>query len=859
MAKILTNTANHSIVLTLNNVTSSDSNIISLESEKSVLYDSIIITNELDPNYNVPLIQNYIDNGILVEEILDNPQTSELQLLPPGNLTINLSTGIPELFTNIVNPHVDNLQVLPVTDKDGKLLCIYYKSPQGISISTDFGTTQVLINNSNLLYPEEITSFAAQAYDSIGGNLVVVKRLFIGTLREGVKTFTPGINLTYVDFEPNVAYDIDSPLFKNSVTTTTITKNELDILDPSTNNPKIVTSFPSFCATYILSITNSPSNSGCPILIASRSQHSTVTTTTYVNSITHAIISSSTVTTAPVYYTKINFKYLHDNILVGDIVTPTIPEINWPPYFQDSNHWVLLQENGTSQNHPEIIIYPTMPSHILDVITEYNNSGALFMLKSDSSINTLFHLVTSENLSSIPVINQYILPTQLTSIKINNISILYETVSTNYNVFVTIPEQIWRYSSASYILGETGWTPIIYDKQLTITPYTGNTLPSYLSTNCSDGILTPSSSSILKNLCNFILVPKVHTTNGYIGLLATEIGLIFYDLKLVNNIFTTDVKQARILLNNLAKSIISDIKVFIRNENIYALTCSYKSQIPLVYNNNTQCLQLVNDNSTLVEASYYLKPDVEHLIDSIFYVKPESFILNTVQSTEQKSYDPVLLDYNHNYTLISPTYTFKMSGLSQDTILVTALSSFLAYKYYFPTVSERIVSSINKIEKNILQLNEYEHSFRMPNIASIDISTPVGVSVSVNGATSVLLPGSFIDNGIVKTSFVCIASNGKVVLPTKFTQEQPTIGQYQTTIAFAEPFKGTIFMQETSTIITLAGVSGFFATILHNRTKYPQVILDSSVIGLLNDIKYIDDARLEISFLSSVNTTVTLI
>ena len=857
MTHILTNATNNSVILSLDNTNTLTSNTIMLDVGESVLYETL----NIDPL----LLQEYIDSGILIAEDLILKPNSELQVIPQPDFTLNVSTGTPELIIKANNTGLDNLAVLPVVDKNGKILCIYYKSIQGMSISFDLGATQALINNDNLLFPDEITSFAVETYTSNEGVLQPIKRLFIGTLREGVKTFTPGVDTTYADFDPNVYFpgtssEDKNPIFKNCVKhLETITKTYYsDPIYPdgtiiSNTKPPDIT-FPSYCASYILAVVNNPINTGCPILIATRPKYTETATDiqyTYTNSvITNTIGPIYTTPYNNVYKNKIICKYLHDSIYTNNILTPTIPVINEPSYFhKGSNTWLLLKELGSSiESIINIINAVGLPDDILDVITEYTPDGALFITRRQLGRNNLLKFTCSANQVNIPIL-QDITITELDSAKINNISYLTETTLIDYDIFFTLPTAIWKYSS----------------KTNTFSEFIGKDNPiSYFNTRIDSGIFKTTGTTWLKELTSFTLVPKATTSNKYIGLLGTELGIIFYDLTLnADNTFTTDYKNGRILLNNVANSITTDIKI----SGQYAFICSYSNRIPRTYSKNKNYFHLVGNKTGLTKSTIYLKPDVETLTDSAYYVSPDIENLNHVYTSEQKSIEPLLIDTNYVYNLISPIYTFKASNFIVDTVLQTALTTFLASKYYYPVITERLLSSVNKVDKNTLQLNEFTHRFTMPYLATINISTPVGTSYTVSKKTSTVLP-IYTNNGHTRNSIVCIRNDGSVVIPALITQNLINIDplgnylndQHETQLIFTDPFSGTVFVGPVNNLVEHPILmSGLFATLPHGLNKYPQVVLDSSVRDKIVDISYIDANRIEVSFSSSVNTTLYFI
>lgn len=951
MTQILTNYANNSIILTLNNTLSPDSSIVSLDPGESLLYDSVAVTNSLDPNYNVPLLQDYIDNGVVVLETLTAKHQSELQLLPQTNVTVGLSSGVPELVGKLNTVTTDNLQLLPVTDTLGRVLCIYYKSVEGMLISTDLGKTQSLISNDNLVFPDEITSFAVQTYESNGGVLVPVSRLYIGTLREGIKTFTPGVDSTYKDFDADTNFNDDTyPLFKNCEKTinllnTTKINTSGGVPDNKWWPPEIKINYTSYCPTYILGVVNNPSNSGCPIFIASRPKY---TVTTIINqTFTDGVLTdhpSPIVVIWPdhEYRTKIAVKFLHEKFYISGAQVDT-------PGSSSSNRWIRIQENAATQSGiGSVIIPPIFPQHLLDVITEYTADGMLFIAKDDVDANSLYKVVCSTDITAPISITTIALPTALQSGQLRHISQCVETGTSNYDIFITTMDTVWRYSSVS-----SSWSEFIGR----------NSLNNYLSTTIDEGIFSgvygglasfalnkmtltriPSKGKIvigqklssqdiaddtviqgltsgvanevgavyslsttpgtiaaqpftsyvsfLKDLSGFVLVPKDSLLNEYIGLLGTEIGVILYNLRLVNNVFITEAKNGRSILYNIAKSGISDIKVAIDSKAVYAFICSYASQIPRVFYNNMNCLQLINEDSDLTKHVIYMKPDVETTTDSPYYVNADSLVLNAIPTNEQKAYIPTLIDTNYTYDLISPRQAFKLKSLTdtQDDILLTALGTFLAHKYYFPFITERIISSVNKMEKAVDQLDEYKHEFRIHDISSLNYNESgsiTGMPTVVVKVLQATLP-IFLDNGHTRNGIVCVRFDGKIILPESIIQtltkryiatQQELIDagypntaegeqnyhddigfhqdQWQARLTFAEEFTGTLFVQDANNYWPVT-VSGLFSIIEHNNGGYPQVQLDPSVQPLLNDIKYIDGNRLEISFKSRVNTEVIL-
>ena len=454
MTQILTNPASNSIILTLNNTLSADSNILSLDPGESVLYNSVAITDPTDKNYNVTLLQDYVDNGVLLLETLTATHSSGLQILTQANLTLGLGSGVPEIVCKSAPTESNNLEILPVLDTYGSVFCIYYKTTWGVSVSFDLGATQTLISNENLLFPDEITSIAAQSYDSNGGILVPAKRLYIGTLREGVKTFTPGIDTTYVDFDPNAKFDNSASIFKHCTTETKVTNitNDGGPVDTSTS---YIYTYADYCPSFVLGIFNKSINSGCGILVATRPTLTEFTTTTNI-AYTGGVIANfstdvSVTTSAPAKSnkTKVSFKYLHDYIFKDNVVIPTIDStLPQPSYLTNSNGWVKVQELGTTVDSTSNILSSiTFQDDILDCITEYTPTGALFVTKDSTGHNNLYEFTSSININALPtIIEIQLVPSILQTAKINGIS-----YADGY-IFIALSDSVWKYDSGVWSL-----------------------------------------------------------------------------------------------------------------------------------------------------------------------------------------------------------------------------------------------------------------------------------------------------------------------------------------------------------------------------------------------------------------------
>ena len=169
-----------------------------------------------------------------------------------------------------------------------------------------------------------------------------------------------------------------------------------------------------------------------------------------------------------------------------------------------------------------------------------------------------------------------------------------------------------------------------------------------------------------------------------------------------------------------------------------------------------------------------------------------------------------------------------------------------------PYITERIISNVSPMEKT-LQLSEFKHAFTLNCPDGVGVISGLGQRIKITNRQIVSLQGVV----VYDTSFLCISTDSSVVLPVSIIETDVV------TLTFAASFTGVIYLQSTLDLDSVAvsvelPVIGLFSVLKHNLGKYPQVSLDSSVSSLLNDIRYVDQDSLEISFISPVNTVVNL-
>lgn len=140
-------------------------------------------------------ISRYIKPGIISDNTLvPTVPTVGIDSVSTCNYAVKLNENGSADKVNISYDTLDHLQIFPAS-YNGNLIAIYYRDADGISYSLDEGKNIIKVAGSelsNLKYPEEITSCAVCIYTDVYNSSLVRTKLYIGTLREGLKSLTPG-------------------------------------------------------------------------------------------------------------------------------------------------------------------------------------------------------------------------------------------------------------------------------------------------------------------------------------------------------------------------------------------------------------------------------------------------------------------------------------------------------------------------------------------------------------------------------------------------------------------------------------------------------------------------------------------
>lgn len=236
--------------------------------DESIFYRNFLVSDIQSTLYNQNKLDSYVKQGILSD--------SYFTPLPPSisvtGITNNTHSLAFSTSGNIIKTPAHNtynhLSLSYVLDSSlDKIKLIVYRDTDGMSYSTDGGMTCIKIPNTNLLYPNEITSFVIQAHTNISVT-VAKSKIFIGTLREGLKSFTIDLSSGWeqegADEHTIVSGTNNYFSFKHSITNLNKVKASDGIVYDYVPSD--------FAPCYVLTVNNYPITAGNGILVAVNSK-----------------------------------------------------------------------------------------------------------------------------------------------------------------------------------------------------------------------------------------------------------------------------------------------------------------------------------------------------------------------------------------------------------------------------------------------------------------------------------------------------------------------------------------------------------------------------------------------------------
>lgn len=733
--RLLTNISNGPALLNFYNTTTGlvDNQITTKEVNKyfepneSVFYNTFLVSEETSTLYNKSKLDSYINQGILSDSYyIPVPPTIEMTGVKNNTHSISLSSSLNFLKTISYNSY-NHLSLSYVLDSTlTKIRLIVYRDTDGMSYSEDGGLSCIKIPNDGLSYPSEITSFAIQAHDNIS-HPVAKCRIFIGTLREGLKSFTINKSTSWEvegsDESTLVSGTHNYFNFKYSITNPPTSTTPITISPDGITYDYIASDF---APCYVIAVNNYPLTAGNGILV-------------YVkNKIIDVVANIQTITETHQYL----FKYLHINTKAytttakGYIETPDIlnnvksftewtnicdPITRLPIDFNPTNI-----TTGDYRLHNPVTISGSFPI-LFDQIKQlpyypsntYNSttSGDLFVTAEKNGADyvcNLYSLTATNTIGTADATRRSLSFNKLPSLVSSSIfankfsGISYETIGTDLFIFITEREAVWYYNLTSgaawaklidastslyldsslhfttsankvtYLSGLTGFT-IIKGKNNTLTGIFGSDL-GYVQCNIINtlGVLSLNSVGI-----SF----KANIHSGLVRDFVSVYGL--------NNILSCGLETEPITGYNIP--------------NTYTTPIKYDLYTPTVTNNIPSNLSSDSNISTIIYKNYistesptdvfYNKYNITYLTTNTDqFLDPLYVYTSTVQANKKLLSIPTYNNYSFPTTLTANNLSYikatlkhqKLSLLFRTTEIATILgvSSNIESEIQIPFVPE---------------------------------------------------------------------------------------------------------------------------------------------------------------------------
>lgn len=549
-ARLLTNPADNSIVLKLyknftDGITTKDI-IYNISNKQSLLYSDIVDSNKSSAFYNEDIISEYISLGVLSDTLIQPSAPMASYANTTGaNHSISLNS-LGQLLKTQASAASDNLETTYCPDINDKIRLIAYRGLTGISYSADGGAT--ILATPSLSYPSEVTSVAIQAYDQYNVQLGKPK-IFIGTLREGLKSYTIGDSEWKLEGDlefvtPNgVSSTVQKEryfLFRQSKFKSVDTVSQIE-----PDGYKYKQEAGNFEPCYVVNIANYPLEAGNPILVYSRT---TIEYNTGTNDITDRQITTKN-------YFRYLVKYLHpaSKKLVLDTTYNIYRAVDkdisnlcvWKEV--DSSETGTTQATqiiGNTQAKYTFAINTTVPTfsftklpQVIDInksvpyekaalsTDAVSNLTALTTVKNNRYLIELYKIEAFNEIGSDYrgiKIHKYIDVGSNIVIEASNFSGLsVYTDSANKHIFLTEQEKIWRYSNTSW------WKSGAY-----IIPWLTSSDSTKLNFRLSaDNLFVDQdiATTYLKGLKGFGIIPN-KKSGEYLGILASDLGHVVLNL-----------------------------------------------------------------------------------------------------------------------------------------------------------------------------------------------------------------------------------------------------------------------------------------------------------------------------------------
>lgn len=727
--------------------------VMYLQPDEQLLYSSVVDGDPKSPEYNLDRVLQLVGTGVLSDtEIVIKKPDIQLNSITPISFVSELRSETSIRMTSRSYTQAQNhLEIIPITNDEDELLIIYYRDVEGMSYSLDGGNSIITISNSNLIYPNEVTSAAVQIFESPLNSRPILK-LFIGTLREGIKSFTPNKDLTYVDetgyeFVYTVATEAvpgedpihpddglpKAPTYRNDFLFRHYTRNLISTTDSSDGTPYLKYdgregdtyshTADGYAPTFILGILNYPINNGCPIIAYSRTQKDGQDNYKFMVKMLSNV--------------RYNMTTVNNNIFR----TVVSSDIDVSHDLKSKNNWVLIQQNDVIKYN---IGLPILQNNILDITDYVSKVDTVFTLQKLKYTDTKFRntiLSIKSNVSYeglAPTLSAEYLNEMPDEIKynrdVNSICVFDDVVYSNRYVFLTSDDSVWVYN------GE--WKPFIH-KDLSY----DNVNTKYFTTGLTEAFLLTDTLSNkqydLTGFSGFTLSKLPNTLNLVFGFLSTAIGVIRYYLDVRADgiaIRISPTIKPRVIQPDMPKCKMTDFTGVFGTGII--LGCNYSNPVKSIYHNNELCYHISSMSSSIEQTevasrnNYVVKDEnltdyITNNLSSVIAIQPSDQVL-TLFINRAPALDVILRDKIKNCiqtnTKIPPFCTVKTSTdpdeplfnpLFDRDMYLFLVQSFGKYLHLSVKIDATLTKSISNISYSLANTSTFyvpcsAHTFESP-------------------------------------------------------------------------------------------------------------------------------------------------
>jgi hypothetical protein len=606
----------------------------SFKPNEAVFFHDFLVDDATSVFYNREKIYSYISQNILSDSYFaPNPPT--ITLYGTTNNTHSLSLTLSDSFnkTNTLNSR-NHLSCSYVLDSYlSSIKVIVYRDIDGISYSIDGGLSCIKITNDGLLYPNEITSYAIQAHTSIHTSDSKSK-IFIGTLREGLKSFTIGESVVWQqEGSDQMILTGNTPLTPDSVNNLLMFKYSFsNVTSTYPDDPQLIKTPDGilydyigvdYAPCYVLAVNNYPLAAGNGILV-------------FVNNgiveKRNPGLSEDYVIIEPKYLYL--FKYLHSSTKQYTVsgkgyleTSETLTNfIDWTCIADPTTRIPYVSSPVTSLSAFPIIYdqlkqIPFMPS------TEYTSltSGDLLAVTEQESISYACNLysLTGHNhiqgiqerglvFTSLPQLN---LVNKIESTNYSGLS--YATIGSNTYVFLTEKDSVWYCNLTDTI---PAWSKLLAPTDL------------YLDSNLSFTLNNPRTS--LTGLGGFGIFQSRKTKDLLIGIFTSDLGYVQCSIINTAGVLSLSVGSLQ-FKSDMHSNCLRDLLVI--SDKDIALSCGLELEPVTGYN-------LPSSYGPAVKYSLYMPEVTSNLPSTVSDSSITTSIYKNFTSTE--SPDPVF--YNNS-------------------------------------------------------------------------------------------------------------------------------------------------------------------------------------------------------------------